>query len=212
MKRPGLCSGLFYLHLVMLKVGLTGGIGAGKSLVAQYFSELGARVVDADQLSRVAIERGSEGFDEVLLRFGESILRDGDIDRKALAEIVFADASARADLEAIIHPRVRELFSDVVADLAPDETLIYEIPLLVESNAAANFDLVITVEADLEIRKERLRKRGMFISEIERRIAAQASREEREAQADHIITNDGDEDALLRSVENLWEDLPGQAK
>jgi len=193
-------------------IALTGGIGAGKSLVAQYFSELGTRVVDADQLSRVAIERGSEGFDEVLLRFGESILRDGDIDRKALAEIVFADASARSDLEAIIHPRVRELFSDVVADLAPDETLIYEIPLLVESNAAANFDLVITVEADLEIRKERLRKRGMFISEIERRIAAQASREEREAQADHIITNDGDEDALLRSVENLWEDLPGQAK
>ena len=193
-------------------IALTGGIGAGKSLVAQYFSELGARVVDADQLSRVAIERGSEGFDEVLLRFGESILRDGDIDRKALAEIVFADASARADLEAIIHPRVRELFSDVVADLAPDETLIYEIPLLVESNASANFDLVITVEADLEIRKERLRKRGMFISEIERRIAAQASREEREVQADHIITNDGDEDALLRSVENLWEDLPGQAK
>ena len=87
-------------------IALTGGIGAGKSLVAQYFSELGARVVDADQLSRVAIERGSEGFDEVLLRFGESILRDGDIDRKALAEIVFADPSARADLEAIIHPRV----------------------------------------------------------------------------------------------------------
>ena len=193
-------------------IALTGGIGAGKSLVAQYFSELGARVVDADQLSRVAIERGSEGFDEVLLRFGESILRDGDIDRKALAEIVFADASARADLEAIIHPRVRELFNDVVADLAPDETLIYEIPLLVESNAAANFDLVITVEADLEIRKERLRKRGMFISEIERRIAAQASREEREAKADHVITNDRDEDALLRSVENLWEDLLGQAK
>ena len=193
-------------------IALTGGIGAGKSLVAQYFSELGARVVDADQLSRVAIERGSEGFDEVLLRFGESILRDGDIDRKALAEIVFADPSARADLEAIILPRVSELFNDVVADLAPDETLIYEIPLLVESNAAANFDLVITVEADLEIRKERLRKRGMFISEIERRIAAQASREEREAQADHVITNDGDEDALLRSVENLWEDLLGQAK
>lgn len=193
-------------------IALTGGIGAGKSLVAQYFSELGARVVDADQLSRMAIERGSNGFDEVLFRFGESILRDGDIDRKVLAEIIFSDASARADLEAIVHPRVRELFSDVVADLAPDETLIYEIPLLVESKAAANFDLVITVEADLEIRKERLRKRGMLISEIERRIAAQASREEREAQADHIITNDGDEDALLRSVENLWEDLPGQAK
>ena len=196
----------------MLIVALTGGIGAGKSLVAQYFSELGARVVDADQLARVAIERGSAGFDEVLLRFGESILRDGDIDRKALGEIVFTDASARADLESIIHPRVRELFSEVVADLVADEILIYEIPLLVESSAATNFDYVITVEADIEIRKERLRKRGMFISEIERRIAAQATREQREGIADQIITNDGDEDALLRKVENLWEDLQRQAK
>jgi dephospho-CoA kinase len=196
----------------MLIVALTGGIGAGKSLVAQYFSELGARVVDADQLSRVAIERGSAGFDEVLLRFGESVLRDGDIDRKALAEIVFADASARADLELIIHPRVRELFNEVVADLATDEILIYEIPLLVESNAATNFDHIITVESDIEVRKERLRKRGMFISEIERRIAAQATREQREELADEIITNDGDEDALLRKVENLWEDLQRQAK
>jgi dephospho-CoA kinase len=198
--------------IAMLIVALTGGIGAGKSLVAQYFSELGARVVDADQLARVAIERGSAGFDEVLLRFGESILRDGDIDRKALGEIVFTDASARADLESIIHPRVRELFSEVVADLAADEILIYEIPLLVESSAATNFDYVITVEADIEIRKERLRKRGMFISEIERRIAAQATREQREGIADQIITNDGDEDALLRKVENLWEDLQRQAK
>jgi dephospho-CoA kinase len=196
----------------MLIVALTGGIGAGKSLVAQYFSELGARVVDADQLSRVAIERGSAGFDEVLLRFGESVLRDGDIDRKALAEIVFADASARADLELIIHPRVRELFNEVVADLAADEILIYEIPLLVESNAATNFDHIITVESDIEVRKERLRKRGMLISEIERRIAAQATREQREELADEIITNDGDEDALLRKVENLWEDLQRQAK
>lgn len=88
----------------MLIVGLTGGIGAGKSLVAQYFAELGARVVDADQLARLAIERGSSGFDEVILRFGEKILRNGDIDRKALAEIVFTDQSAKIDLEAIIHP------------------------------------------------------------------------------------------------------------
>jgi dephospho-CoA kinase len=196
----------------MLIVALTGGIGAGKSSVAQFFSELGARVVDADQLSRLAIERGSVGFDEVLTRFGESILRDGDIDRKALAEIVFSDASARADLEAIVHPRVRELFSKVVADLSSDEILIYEIPLLVEVNARADFDFVITVEADIEIRKERLRKSGMLISEIERRIAAQATRQQREELADQIITNDGDEDALLRQVENLWEDLQRQAK
>ena len=196
----------------MLVVALTGGIGAGKSLVAQYFSELGARVVDADQLSRIAIERGSEGFDEVITRFGESILRNGDIDRKALGEIIFKDKSAKADLEAIIHPRVRELFFEVVSDLAVDEILIYEIPLLVETGAASNFDQIITVEADLEIRKSRLLKRGMFISEIESRLAAQASPSEREAVATHKIENSGDEDQLLRKVENLWEELQRLSK
>ncbi len=196
----------------MLIVALTGGIGAGKSLAAQYFSDLGARVVDADQLARVAIERGSEGFDEVILHFGEKIMRDGDIDRKALAEIIFSDPQAKEDLEAIVHPRVRELFAEVVSDLQPGEVLIYEIPLLAESGSAKNFDLVITVEADLEIRKERLRKRGMFISEIERRIASQATRDARQALADFVITNDGDEDQLLRAVENLWEELPSRAK
>ena len=196
----------------MLVVALTGGIGAGKSLVAQYFSELRARVVDADQLSRIAIERGSEGFDEVVTRFGESILRNGDIDRKALGEIVFKDKSSKADLEAIVHPRVRELFFEVVADLASDEVLIYEIPLLVETGAAANFDQIITVEADLELRKARLLKRGMFISEIESRLAAQASPAEREAVATHVIENSGDEDQLLRKVENLWEELQRLSK
>ena len=196
----------------MLVVALTGGIGAGKSLVAQYFSELGARVVDADQLSRIAIERGSAGFDEVIMRFGEGILRNGDIDRKALGEIIFKDKSAKADLEAIIHPRVRELFFEVVNDLAADEILIYEIPLLVETGAASNFDEVITVEADLEIRKSRLLKRGMFSSEIESRLAAQASPSEREAVATHVIENSGDEDQLLRKVENLWEELQRLSK
>jgi dephospho-CoA kinase len=196
----------------MLIVALTGGIGAGKSLAAQYFSDLGARVVDADHLARVAIERGSEGFDEVILRFGEEILRDGDIDRKALAEIIFSDSQAKEDLEAIVHPRIRELFAEVVSDLNSGEILIYEIPLLAETGSAKNFDLIITVEADLEIRKERLRKRGMFASEIERRIASQASREDRQALADYVITNDGDEDQLLRAVENLWEELPSRAK
>ena len=196
----------------MLIVALTGGIGAGKSLAAQYFSDLGARVVDADQLARVAVERGSEGFDEVILRFGEKIMHNGDINRKALAEIIFSDPQAKEDLEAIIHPRVRWLFLEVVADLKPDEILIYEIPLLAESGSAKNFYLVITVEADLEIRKDRLRKRGMFISEIERRLAAQATREDRQALADFVIVNDGDEDGLLRAVENLWEELPSRAK
>ena len=196
----------------MLVVALTGGIGAGKSLVAQYFSELGARVVDADQLARIAIERGSAGFDEVVTRFGESVLRNGDIDRKALGEIIFNDKSAKADLEAIVHPRVRELFLEVVADLEADEILIYEIPLLVETKAAGNFDFIITVEADLELRKNRLLKRGMFISEIESRIAAQASPAEREAVATYVIENNADEDQLLRKVENLWEELQRLSK
>jgi dephospho-CoA kinase len=139
-------------------------------------------------------------------------LRNGDIDRKALGEIIFNDKSAKADLEAIVHPRVRELFLEVVADLEADEILIYEIPLLVETKAAGNFDFIITVEADLELRKNRLLKRGMFISEIESRIAAQASPAEREAVATYVIENNADEDQLLRKVENLWEELQRLSK
>ena len=196
----------------MLVVGLTGGIGAGKSAVAENFAHLGAVVVDADHLARVAIERGSAGFDEVVTAFGESILRDGDIDRKALAEIVFADAQSRKKLEEIVHPRVRELFQQVVSELGKDQILIYEIPLLVETSSAEHFDFIVTVEADIEIRKERLLKRGMYISEINRRIDAHASEESRSELADAVIRNDGDEDHLLRAVENLWEDLQARSK
>ncbi len=189
----------------MLVVGLTGGIGAGKSTVAQFFAQLGALVIDADQLARMAIERGTDGFADVMLRFGDEVIVNGDIDRKKLAEIVFSDAQARKDLEAIIHPRVQALFAEAVADLGEDDILIYEIPLLVETGAAAKFDYIITVESDLEVRKDRLLKKGLYISQIEKRIASQASPEAREAIADTVIRNDGDEDALLRQVENLWE-------
>ena len=191
----------------MLVVALTGGIGAGKSTVAQNFAELGALVVDADQLARIAIERGSDGFAEVLLRFGDDIILNGDIDRKKLAEIVFSDEAARKDLERIIHPRVQATFAEVVEDLEHDDILIYEIPLLAETDAAEKFDYIITVEADIELRKERLLKRGLYISQIEKRMAAQASQESREAIADSVIRNDGDEDSLLRQVENLWESV-----
>jgi len=191
----------------MLVVGLTGGIGAGKSMVAQFFAELGAIVIDADQLARMAIERGSDGFAEVMLRFGDDVITNGDIDRKKLAEIVFRDESARRDLEAIIHPRVQAIFAEAVADLNQDDILIYEIPLLVETGAAEKFDYVITVESDLELRKERLLKRGLYISQIEKRIAAQATPESREAVADMVIRNDSDEDSLLRQVENIWESI-----
>ena len=191
----------------MRVIGLTGGIGCGKSLAAQYFSELGALVIDADQLARAAIERGSQGFDEALSIFGDSILNNGDIDRRALGEIVFKDPDAKRKLEGIIHPYVRQQFEEAVSSLKADETLIYEIPLLVETGAQDRFDIVITVESEIENRISRLRQRGMHISEIEARIAAQASREQRVEIADFLIENDGTEDELLRQVENIWDSL-----
>ena len=189
----------------MKVIALTGGIGAGKSTVAQFFSELGANVIDADQLARIAIERGSEGFDEVIARFGEKILANGDINRKALAEIVFSDAAAKRDLEGIIHPRVQKLFAQALLDNDPAINLIHEIPLLVETNAAGKFDFIVTVEAEEELRIERLLSRGMFITDIKARLANQAPSQSRIDIADAVIVNDGDEDHLLRQVENLWE-------
>lgn len=189
----------------MIVIALTGGIGAGKSTVAQFFSELGANVVDADQLARIAIERGSEGFDEVIARFGQEILSNGDIDRKALAAIIFSDPAAKSALESIIHPRVQALFAQARAENDPSIPMIYEIPLLVETDAAKKFDFIVTVEADEELRVARLLERGMFISDIKARLANQASSQSRTSIADAVITNDGDEDHLLRQVENLWE-------
>jgi dephospho-CoA kinase len=190
---------------VAFVVGLTGGIGSGKSLAAQFFSQLGALVIDADQLARSAIERGSEGFDEVLLRFGDTVLKNGDIDRVALGQIVFENPEAKKDLEEIIHPRIRAEFEEAVASLNPGQIMVYEIPLLVETNAADRFDFVITVESDAELRKQRLRARGMFHSDIEKRMASQATEEQRRAIADCVLANDGSEDDLLRQVENVWE-------
>jgi len=188
-------------------IGLTGGIGCGKSLVAQYFAELGALVVDADQLARAAIERGSAGFDDVIATFGDSILLNGEIDRKVLGELVFKDEAARRKLEAIIHPFVRKKFEAAVASLKDNETLVYEIPLIVETNAQNQFDIIITVEADYDKRVERLRARGLHLTEIDLRIAAQATRAQREAVADFLIENNGTQDELLRQVENIWDSI-----
>ena len=210
MKRPRVTAGPFSFSdysLSMRVIGLTGGIGCGKSLAAQYFAELGALVIDADQLARAAIERGSDGFDEVVALFGDSILKDGNIDRRALGELIFKDPIAKTKLENIIHPFVRREFEEAVASLNGDQVLVYEIPLLVETNAHEKFDLVITVESEMENRIARLRGRGMHISEIEGRVAAQATREQRIEVADFLIENDGSEDELLRQVENIWDSL-----
>lgn len=191
----------------MKVIALTGGIGSGKSLVANYFFSLGAEVIDADQLARQAIERGSEGFDEVLTAFGDGILRDGDIDRRALGELIFSDPDKRKLLEGIIHPRVQQALADARKSLVDDQILIYEIPLLVETNAASKFDLVITVEAPLDTRIDRLKKRGLLQSEIEKRIANQVTPEARMAVANIVIENNGSEEELLRKVETIWEEL-----
>ena len=191
----------------MRVIGLTGGIGCGKSLAAQYFAELGALVIDADQLARAAIERGSDGFNEVVTIFGDGVLKDGNIDRRALGDLIFKDSTAKAQLENIIHPYVRREFEEAVASLKGDQVLVYEIPLLVETGAHQRFDVVITVESEMENRVARLRARGMHISEIEGRIAAQATREQRIEVADFLIENDGTEDELLRQVENIWDSL-----
>ena len=186
---------------------MTGGIGSGKSLASEYFADLGALVIDADQLARAAIERGSTGFDEVVTVFGDSILKNGDIDRRALGELIFKDQTLKVKLENIIHPWIRNQFEEAVASLKADEVLVYEIPLLFETKAQDRFDIVITVEATMENRITRLRAKGLHISEIESRIAAQATREQRESIADFLIENDAGADELLRKVENIWEEL-----
>ncbi len=192
---------------MVLVVGLTGGIGSGKSLVGEYFSNLGATALDADELSRQVIERGSAGFDRVVTAFGDSILRDGEIDRRALAEKVFANDGERGMLESIIHPLVRDAFDAAARKMSGDEILVYEIPLLVEKGAAARFDFVITVESTLSVRVDRLSKRGMRSAEIEARIRAQASPEDRMSVAGYVITNNGTPDELLRQVEYVWEKI-----
>ena len=190
----------------MLTVALTGGIGSGKSLAGEYFELIGATVVDSDLLSREVIERGSEGFDELLAIFGDEILTDGNLDRRKLGEIVFANAALKSKLEEIVHPRVRLAFEEIVAEAKPGDVVINEIPLLVETSSADRFDVVIAVTAPLELRRSRLIARGMKGYEIDKRIAAQASDEERLAVSNFEIKNDSDTDHLLRQVENLYED------
>ncbi len=191
----------------MLIVALTGGIGAGKSQVAKYFHQLGSYVFDADLLARAAIERGSVGFDEVVTTFGDVILKDGDIDRRKLGEIIFADPTAKAKLESIVHPEVQRLFEEAKKSLSADAIVIYEIPLLAESNSRSRFDYAITVESDEQTRTSRLKERGLASHEIVGRMAAQASREERIAHCDLVIENQGNEDDLLRQVEEIWQSV-----
>ena len=191
----------------MLIVALSGGIGSWKSLAGKYFAELGAIVVDSDELSRSVIERGTSGFDEVVSSFGDEILSAGLIDRAKLAAVVFADTEKRKSLEKIIHPKVREAFESLVASSPTSSVVINQIPLLVETDGASRFQYVITVSAKEEVRRERLLAKGFSNHEITKRLAAQVSDLERENIADAVLNNDRDQDSLLRSVENLYEDV-----
>jgi dephospho-CoA kinase len=188
----------------MLKVALTGGIGSGKSTVAEFLDELGAYVIDSDQLARDVVERGTPGYEAVLAAFGDGILTDGEIDRAKLAEIVFKDAAARATLESIIHPLVRDAAEKMVKSLPADAVVINQIPLLVETDGAKRFDFVITVSADEGVRRRRLIERGMKDYEITKRLAAQVNDAAREAIAHSVVRNDGSIDELRQAVEELW--------
>ena len=191
----------------MLTVALTGGIGSGKSLAGEYFEALGAIVIDSDQLSRDVIERGSDGFDQVVDRFGDGILKDGEIDRASLAKMVFTDADARRDLEEIIHPRVRARSEEIVTRAGTNAIVINQIPLLFETKGAGRFDLVITIEASEELRIARAITRGLKEYEVRQRMASQASEEDRRSIADIVIVNDGSAAELLTEVERVWNDV-----
>lgn len=193
----------------MLRVGLTGGIASGKSEVSRRLVELGAVLVDADILAREAVERGSEGLAEVVRAFGREVLTDdGELNRAALGAIVFADPERRAVLNSIVHPLVRARAAEIVASAPEDAVVVQDIPLLVETGQAANFDVVVVVDAPDDVRIRRLAERsGLSPEEAAARIAAQATREKRLAAADYVIENAGSLAELRDAVDRLWSDV-----
>lgn len=192
----------------MLRVGLTGGIGAGKSTVAARLAEHGAVLVDADAIAREVVEPGSAGLAELVDEFGAGILdAHGALNRGALAERAFADDSARTRLNAIMHPRIGERTAELMAGVAADAIVVHDIPLLVEGGLAPQYHLVIVVDADSEVRVRRVTAaRGMAEQDARARIAAQATEEQRRAAADVWLDNSTTRDVVLADVDALWAD------
>ena len=190
----------------MLKVGLTGGIAAGKSLVARTLVDCGALLIDADALARQVVEPGTEGLAAVVDAFGPDILSaDGTLDRAALAAVVFANEEKRGVLNSIIHPLVRARAAELAAAVPDDGILVQDIPLLVETGQAGNFDFVLVVEAPVEERLARMvRDRGMEPAAAQARIDAQASAAQRAAVADAVLDNTGSPEELVEAVRELW--------
>jgi dephospho-CoA kinase len=198
----------------VLLVGLTGGIGSGKSTVARMLEERSAVVFDADLLAREAVEPGTPGHTAVIERFGADVLAPGgELDREALASIVFADPSARRDLEQIVHPEVRRLFAEgSEAYRDTDRIVVFSAPLLVESGMHTAFEILVVVSATVATQIERLmRQRGLSEPAIRARIDAQAPLEDKAAVADFLVDNEGTLAELESQVERLWHDLSARA-
>ncbi|HEY4402947.1 MAG TPA: dephospho-CoA kinase [Acidimicrobiia bacterium] len=194
----------------MLLVGLTGGIGAGKSTVAELLAARGAVIIDADQVARAVVDPGQPALDKLVERFGEGILdADGRLDRGALAKLVFGDDEARRDLEAITHPAINDEFSRRVVEAPTDAIVVLDVPLLAESEQARKrpYQTVIVVEAPRDVRLERLEARGVDRADAEARMAAQAGDEERRKIATHVVDNARDRADLERQIDEVWADL-----
>ncbi len=193
----------------MTSVGLTGGIGSGKSEVARLLAEHGAIVVDSDALAREAVAPGTPGLAAVVAEFGPEVLAaDGSLDRARLGQVVFADPGRRRALEAIVHPYVRRRSAELAAGAPASAVVVQDVPLLVESGLQKHFDVVVVVDVDEDTQVRRLvAARGMAEADARARIAAQASRADRLAAADLVVTNDGDLAALRARVDRLWVEL-----
>jgi dephospho-CoA kinase len=192
----------------LLRVGLTGGIGSGKSTVADELARRGAVIIDADQLAREVVEPGTPGLAQIVARFGNRVLIDGRLDRAALAKIVFADPQVRQELESIIHPAVRRRAAELEAAAPSRSIVVHVIPLLVETGQAANFDVVVVVDVESETQLGRLLARAELSAEEARsRIAAQANRAQRLAAADVVLDNNGSLVELQAQLDDLWSDL-----
>ncbi|WP_327689580.1 dephospho-CoA kinase [Streptomyces tubercidicus] len=193
----------------MVKVGLTGGIGAGKSEISRLLASYGAVIVDADKIAREVVEPGTPGLAAVVEEFGDDILApDGTLDRPKLGGIVFADPDKLKALNAIVHPLVGARSAELEASAGPDAVVVHDVPLLTENGLAPLYDLVVVVDAAPQTQLDRLvRLRGMAEDEAKSRMAAQASREQRLAVADLVIDNDGPLEALEPQVRAVWERL-----
>ena len=189
----------------MLRIGLTGGIGSGKSTVSALLAERGAVVVDADRIAREVLEPGTLGLAAVAEAFGEGILApDGSLDRPALAAVVFADPEARARLDGIVHPLVRARATELAGAAPEGSVVVHDVPLLVETGQAKAYDLVLVVQADAATRIERLVRRGLSEDDARARIAVQATDAQRRAVADVVLDNSGTVEQLAEQIERFW--------